>query len=312
MDDENQDLKNIMEECVDDTVERMRQDLFNRIQETSSYSNHLSNVISGLNHEISPWLGGALNALDGVVSKFNPIKNDKEQDRIRYALTAIEQSIELLSTISSNVKQLKEHSISVQNIKGTIDSWVRITLLDRYIKEKIHQENIEIDIESLNFEAKHSPMYVAQIIFNLTKNAVEHNSHMLDKLKIKIYGNKENSCIVVEDNGKGIDPEIHKDLFRAGTTTKKGNLHQNGLGLSACMDYSIIMGATLVCDSYPGRTRFFLRFDDSYEKMPSGEWACVKQTYRDHMKIKEQRDLGSESAGYAAIRKVSSAWNSTH
>jgi signal transduction histidine kinase len=296
-----EEIRKFLDQCSDETIERMKDEMSHRLSESASYSNHLSNVISGINHEVAPWIGGALNSLSRLQGSLNE-DTDIEyiKNKIETTLDFIQHGIEIMSTISSNVKQLKEHSNSVCSVYSTVDSWVRVTLLDRYVKSMIHENNIYVDKESLDFEASHSPMYLAQIIFNLAKNTIDHNQHMLDDLRIKIYGDKENSCLIYEDNGKGIPEDVRKRIFRAGFTTKPGEVHQHGLGLSSCLDYTIIMEATIVCESVPGCTRFILKFNDSYERLKSDEWDGIKEAYNESMKYQN----GTESGGYAAVRRV--------
>ena len=65
---------------------------------------------------------------------------------------------------------------------------------------------------------------------NLLKNAIEA-AEGKEKCVIKIHiANDEKSAFVeVEDNGKGIDPEMHSNIFRANFTTKSSG---TGLGLA--------------------------------------------------------------------------------
>lgn len=287
------EVKNIIREVKEDSSqvfknkESEKKMIASRIQEASSYTNHLANVISGINHEVSPWIGGALNMLSRLVmnskgtveDKVDPEVYENAKSKIHGAIHSLEQAVEILSTLSSNVKQLKEHSIYMASLKGTLESWVKVTLLDRYIKEMIQEDNLNIYSETLDFEAWHSPMYLAQIIFNLAKNSIDHNQHMLPELEIKIYGNKEANVLIFEDNGKGIPQDLQKNLFKVGSTTKEGKEQQHGLGLSACMDYCVMMNATIHCSSKPGRTRFLIEFESTYEKLPSDSF--VKISYKE-------------------------------
>lgn len=271
-----------------------------RIQESASYTNHLSNVISGINHEISPWLGNILNIISRVKTTL-PLNCEKcynVQSKLDQAIFGLKQSMVLMETLSSNVKLLKNHSLTEMPLIHTIDSWVKVTLLDRMIKEMIHEDNIEIVKDSLNFSVKHSPMFVAQIIHNLVKNSIDHNTHMLDTLKLKIYGKPSSKTLVYQDNGKGIDPSIQARLFTPGITTKDDKPHQHGLGLSACMDYCLMMGATMKVKSVPGKTKFYIMFEKSYERLPSNdEWVGVKEVCKEKIRIQKQ----IESGGYSHL-----------
>jgi signal transduction histidine kinase len=282
-------------------VQVSKEDVSNRIQSTLSYTNHLSNVISGINHEVSPWLGHVLNIISRVKDNL-PMNCDKchgVHQKLDQSLMSLEQAIKIMSSLSSNIKLLKDHTMTVLPLNNTIDSWVKVTLLDRVIKEMIHEDNIIINKESLNFQAKHSPMYIAQIIYNLAKNSIDHNQHMLDTLKIKIYGKPDQKILVYQDNGKGIPDELQSTLFRPGITTKDDKPHQHGLGLSACMDYCLMMGATISVRSKPGKTKFYIDFEKTYDKMPSNdEWKYVKECYKEKMKMNEHIESGGHETRF--------------
>ena len=236
------EVKDLIENSKNDSSKYYRREVEEkklseeRIQEAASYTNHLANVISGINHEVSPWIGGALNMISRLMmnSEINfPDEQDSKvhettKSKINGAIHSLQQAVEILSTLSSNVKQLKEHSIYMSSLKGTLESWVKVTLLDRYIKEMIQEENLKIYSNTLDFDTWHSPMYLAQIIFNLAKNSIEHNQHMLPDLEIKIYGNKEANVLIYEDNGKGIPEHLQQSLFTVGSTTKEGRESSSG------------------------------------------------------------------------------------
>ena len=238
-----------------------------------SYNHHLSGVIAGLNHEITPWISG-------IYLLANMLKNaetdQEKKDSLLKIEMAAEHTEELLSNLSKSVNKLKNFSVFKSNIKDTVASWIQIVLLEKTIKEKISKNNITIDLDSLNFVAEHSPMYLSQIILNLTKNSIDHNGHMLENLKIKIYGNKESKYLIYEDNGKGIPDEIASKVFsNLGITTKKydsGEIH--GIGLYSCLNYCLSMNATIkVYSKQNVNTKFIIKFErineDNVEKSSS-------------------------------------------
>lgn len=265
-------------------------EMTSRIQTASSFHNHLSNVIAGINHEVSPWLGGASNTAARLSSLLDEIKDindlDKCKKKVEKIIYALDQASSLLSMLSSSVKRLQNYSLVNADVKDTINSWVRVTLTDRLIKNLISKDNIEIDQHSLDFKVKHSPMLLSQVIFNLAKNSIEHNQHMLDTLKVRIYGYPDKKSIIYEDNGKGIPREKLNNLFKPGFTSKDENPQSHGLGLSACMDYCISMGASIWARSEEGQyTRFIIKFEKTYENerfnaQRSGEFTEVDAMFK--------------------------------
>lgn len=245
-------------------------ELTDRLKTASSFQTHLANVIAGINHEVAPWLGGAQNTGVRLLDMLKDIDDESDvikcQAKVQKILYALEQATNLLSMLSSSVKRLQNYSLVNANVGDTIKSWVRVTLTDRLIKNMISNDNIEIQEESLGFKAEHSPMLLSQVILNLAKNSIEHNQHMLKDLKVKIYGIPHKKTIVYEDNGKGIEKDLLNRIFSPGITSKKCHSQSHGLGLSACMDYCMSMGASIWAKSEVGKyTRFTIKFEKSYE-----------------------------------------------
>jgi signal transduction histidine kinase len=250
-------------------------ELTERLKAASSFRVHLSNVICGINHEVSPWLGSISNIVERLKKHIEKGPGQKtEEERKAYCLSKLDKIVEasenasnLLSMLSGSVKQLQIYSNVNSPVVETVNSWIKLVLADRIFKNLISENNIIIDELSLDFFAEHSPMLLSQIILNLAKNSVEHNEDMLEDLKIEIYGDASKKYLIFEDNGKGISPDILNRVFSPGITSKNITDSQtHGFGLSACMDYCIAMGASIWAKSEPNKyTRFVIKFEKTYE-----------------------------------------------
>ena len=255
-------LKNdLIKATVIDKIQTEKNQIKDELVRTTSYNHHLSGVISGLNHELSPWISGIYLIANRLYEDELDEENKKSLLNIMNASTHTE---ELLLTLSKSVNKLKNFSVFKSNVKDTVASWIQLVLLERTIKEKISHENIIVDLESLDFEAEHSSMFLSQIILNLAKNSIDHNSHMLDNLKIKIYGIASRKCLIYEDNGKGIPPNILSKVFNnVGITTKtsdSGEIH--GFGLYSCLNYCLSMKSTIQAKSILNNsTQFIIKFE---------------------------------------------------
>jgi len=255
-------------EIIKEEKHRVQSNLAN----ITSYNNHLTNIIRGVNHEVSPWLGSigniaslAKEELSERMSKQHIIdpcdfELAKYLDEIK---KAARQAADVLVFTSKNVKKLRNWSTKKSNINDTIRSWVYIALMEHDIKGRLNESNLIIDYRSLNFEAIHSPMLVSQIILNIVKNAIDHNETSLDTLQVKIYGNSENT-LYIEDNGCGIAANVINDIFKVGVSTKKDSVMPTGLGLASTVDYCMLMDAIIRVESKVNKyTRFHLVFKTS-------------------------------------------------
>lgn len=234
------------------------------IVRSTGFAHNLVNVVAGINHELSPWLGGAINVLTIVLRNMERDTTCPNSavyiKKIKTTIDALNQASTIMSVVSKNVKHLKNHSNEIGNLKTTVSSWLRFNFLNEEIRRCLEQDQIVIDPESLDFNALHSPMLLSQVFLNLIKNSIEHNQKMLNDLTIKIYG-KGNSVLVFEDNGKGVDSETFDCLFNYQVTSKLESGEIHGLGLAICFEYCRIMGATLHAERVtPSGLRFYLVF----------------------------------------------------
>jgi signal transduction histidine kinase len=247
----------------------------------NSYINQLSNIVAGLNHEVSPWLGGIQNKVIRLQERFNKNNQTKKYSsgqlltpesfnkKLNDIQVAADTAINILKVRSKDIKKLQRYSTTKSNLFDTIETWVGIAMVDRVVKCDLTLENIYLQFESLNFEVNHSPLLLSQIILNLVKNSVEHNTHMLENLLIKISGDSNRKCIIYEDNGKGIPDDRIDDLFEPGITSKKFEKEIHGLGLSLCVDYCECMGGAITVEKSAVGARFIIYFDYDYENNPA-------------------------------------------
>ena len=237
------------------------------IADSNSFNHNLSNVISGINHEVAPWLGGAINTIARLKREivrelaahgsYHGMES-KWLNKLDSVTEALHQASDIMATVSLNVKRLKKHSVEKTSILNTVRSWFTIIFVNDTIKTALNRHQIIIDEESLTFDAWHSPMLLSQVFLNLVKNAIDHNPQCLDLLTIRIYGLAE--ALVIEDNGTGVSESILCSIFIPEVTTKVDHdLH--GLGLAICKEYCTIMGADIVAENaQPHGLRLRIRF----------------------------------------------------
>lgn len=245
------------------------------IVESNSVTHNLANVISGINHEVSPWIGGAINTLARLKREFASLPNEPQDaqetealyqkwiGKIEGVLDALTQATEVMSTVSQNIKRLKHHTVEKTSILNTVRSWFTVIFMNDTIKGAIEKQQVEIDELSLSFEALHSPMLLSQVFLNLVKNSIDHNPNLLEELRIRIYGDDE--ALIIEDNGIGVTPSILNHLFTNQVTTKTdGEIH--GLGLAICKEYCSIMAASIAAEpAEPTGLRLRIRFAEELD-----------------------------------------------
>ena len=256
--------------------------LTTNIVRSTGFAHNLVNVVAGINHELSPWLGGAINVLTLVLKSIEEDCTCEHRTayvkKLKTTIDALNQATTIMAVVSKNVKHLKSHSNDVSNLKTTVTSWLRFNFLNEEIRRCIEQDQIVVEPNSLDFEVLHSPMLLSQVFLNLIKNSIEHNQKTLDDLVIKIYGQGDN-VLVLEDNGKGVDSDTFDCLFNYQVTSKRESGEIHGLGLAICFEYCRIMGATLHAEKVePTGLRFYIVFrkvDKSDEESSSGQYPAM-------------------------------------
>jgi len=111
-------------------------------------------------------------------------------------------------------------------------------------------QKIIVDV-SPDLKMMGSPLYVEQMVYNLIKNAFHHGGA---SVKVKVYN--EGRDLIVEDDGRGIDPEIMQYIFdRFYAHMKNGT----GVGLAFCKITMKAFGGSISCESEVGRfTKFVI------------------------------------------------------
>nr|MDP2191907.1 ATP-binding protein [Rhodoferax sp.] len=109
---------------------------------------------------------------------------------------------------------------------------------------------------------------LTQLIMNLLINAMDALEGVQGRtptIVISTRADTERACVVIEDNGHGIEQETLSRVFEPFFTTKSAG-KGTGLGLSLCYSIAKKHGGTIEIDSTPGtgtRVQVFFPFNDS-------------------------------------------------
>lgn len=112
---------------------------------------------------------------------------------------------------------------------------------------------IEIEVDQAAESGRFDPERLQQVMLNLLRNALQA---MEGDGKLRLSARRATGLLIlgVEDNGKGIPPEVLSDVFNPFFTTKENG---TGLGLAIVRKIVELHGGNLFVTSEPGRgTRF--------------------------------------------------------
>ena len=106
-------------------------------------------------------------------------------------------------------------------------------------------------------EIRADAQLLRQIMQNLLGNAMDSVAGQ-GSITVRTTAHLNAAIISVTDNGPGIAPAVQADLFKEGTSTKKGQ--HSGLGLAIVHRLMHRMGGSVACESSRGTTVFSLTF----------------------------------------------------
>jgi signal transduction histidine kinase len=115
-----------------------------------------------------------------------------------------------------------------------------------------------IEPEDLSFEL--DPELIQQVLINLIKNAMQALTEQQDKIiSLKAYrDDRDNTLIVIKDNGTGIDEEAQRKIFIPFFTTRRKG---SGIGLSLSKQIMRQHNGSIAVRSKPDEgSEFILRF----------------------------------------------------
>ena len=135
------------------------------------------------------------------------------------------------------LKKSKDQEKEMSKTQPRSATVLLMALVDSMISEKQTQyrEKINISIESASSNGyglfgKINPSELSRVISNLINNSVEAFESSKGKVSVGIKNNRDKIHIWIEDNGKGIPPEILSKLGQRGITYGKEN-SESGFGI---------------------------------------------------------------------------------
>ncbi len=184
-----------------------------------------SNIWVGMAKETAHQLGTPLSNIMGWMEliKANAAGSPKLAENIQEMANDIERLNKVTARFSKigSTPDLKEENLS-EVISGVIS----------YISKRLPKsgKTVDIRIETPGeFRALINRELFEWVVENLMKNALDAMEGTNGRISFALWQMEHRTTIDITDTGKGIDPKLHKEIFRPGYSTKKRGW---GLGLS--------------------------------------------------------------------------------
>ena len=196
------------------------------------------------------------NPLGGIGGFARLLERDIDKDDPRRALVGrVIEGVGSLNRIVSNLlvytrpMETRYRIVPVREWLHEMADWCQLEApsLD------VESLEIEIEVDQAAESGRFDPERLQQVMLNLLRNALQA---MEGDGKLRLSARRATGLLIlgVEDNGKGIPPEVLSDVFNPFFTTKENG---TGLGLAIVRKIVELHGGNLFVTSEPGRgTRF--------------------------------------------------------
>ena len=206
-----------------------------------------SNIWVGMAKETAHQLGTPLSSIMGWLEILKSDAGDHPQ--LRETLKEIGNDIDRLGKVTARFSKIGSRpDLKKENVTQVIREVMQ------YISRRIPRSGKAIDlaIETPgDYHAMINRELFEWVIENLMKNALDAMEGPTGRIGFTISQSGHRTTIDVTDSGKGIDPKLHKEIFRPGYSTKK-----RGWGLGLSLSKRIIedyhKGRLFVKQSAPG------------------------------------------------------------
>ena len=206
-----------------------------------------SNIWVGMAKETAHQLGTPLSSLMGWMERLRV--DATGSPRIGETVSEMEHDLNRLNKVAARFSKIgSTPSLKEENLTEVIEGVIQ------YIAKRIPRSGNKVDlaIETPGiFTARINRDLFEWVIENLMKNALDAMEGSAGTISFAITQAGGKTMVDVTDTGKGIDPKLHKEIFRPGYSTKK-----RGWGLGLTLAKRIIeeyhQGKLFVKQSTPG------------------------------------------------------------
>jgi signal transduction histidine kinase len=214
-----------------------------------------SNIWVGMARETAHQLGTPLSSLIGWLDRLKA--SPPEGQQLQETIQEMGNDLERLNKVAARFSKIGSRpDLRQEDLREVIQEV--ITYIARRIPKSGKKIDLRIDTPG-EFRASINRELFEWVVENLMKNALDAIDGPSGEIVFTLSQAGGRTTIDVTDTGKGIDPKLHKEVFRPGFSTKK-----RGWGLGLSLSKRIIedyhRGKLYVKQSAPGTgTTFRIR-----------------------------------------------------
>lgn len=240
---------------IQNAIERAQ--LRQQVRQYQESLEHSNQALSDFAHTVSHDLKAPLRRM----MSFCKLLEEEAGDKLD------EQSLQYMERISANARRMQKFIDDLLAYSGVLHSHEKLTVMDlnQTVKEvievldpQIQENHAHITVEELPALPVY-PTKIRQLFLNLISNAIKYHGERRPVIRIGCESSGEKCLFVVQDNGLGIAPEFHEEIFRAFERLHSHDaIEGTGLGLSICKKVLDQHGGEIWVESEEGKgAKFF-------------------------------------------------------
>ncbi len=209
----------------------------------------LGQVAAGVAHEINQPVA-TIRAFADNARVFLKRKRTSEADENLESIAALTERIGVITSDLKILARKGRTAAEPVSIRFVIEGGV-VLLRSRFAGR---MDMLDIELPDESWKVLGSRIRLEQIVINLLQNALEAVEEKPDgRVEVRVIEVGEDVMLTVRDNGPGIAPDIHEQLFSPFNTSKEGGL---GLGLVISSDIASDYGGRIEVDTGESGTCF--------------------------------------------------------
>jgi len=247
-----------------------RAQLRKQVRQYQESLEHSNQALSDFAHTVSHDLKAPLRRM----MSFCKLLEEESGDRLD------QQGRQYVERISANAHRMQRFIDDLLAYSGVLHSHEEkeITDLNKTVKDvievldpQVQESQAHITVEQLPAVAVY-PTKIRQLFLNLISNAIKYHGERRPVIRIGCDTSGENLLFIVQDNGLGIAPQYHEEIFRAFERLHShDSIEGTGLGLSICKKVLDQHGGKIWVESEEGKGSKFLF------TLPNAAGVSVKQ-----------------------------------
>lgn len=222
-------------------------------------------LIRVLNHEINNSIAPISSLAESLkVLYYKDHKTITKEEISEDIIEKTSEGLNLITKRSEGLMQFVNNYKEIASLKKIDCETIKIAELfyniELLLKNKLKEKNInlEINIKPFDLELNADKKCIEQICINLVKNSIEAIELNNGKIKLSAFHQSDKIILRIEDNGKGIPPDLIDQVFVPFFTTKQKG---SGIGLSLARQIMRLHGGNISVTSEPNiKTVFTLTF----------------------------------------------------